>query len=314
MILTDEKLYELCKKYGERARFWRQKFAGLLPEVYRRRLYEKKGFGSIFEFAAKLAGMSAEQVSRVLNLDRAFEDKPILKNLLETGEVSVNKLIRVASVATPENQLFWAAQAKILSKQALETLIRDEKSVRQNANTSTDQSNMFGLYKPFFEDKSVPRHKSDEKDHGVHGFELRLSPEVRQKLLELQNKGIDINQLLLEFLKKRELEIAQEKERLAVHVGSADSRTVGRLKPLSPRKSRYIPVQIRKIIQKEHGKKCSITTCGRNASTIHHTQRFAMAGNHNPYFLAPLCREHHIIAHSIDFNFHNMRMKNFDSS
>ena len=56
--ISDQQLYELCQKYGERARTWRQKFAGLLPEVYRRRLYEKKGFGSIFEFAAKLAGMS----------------------------------------------------------------------------------------------------------------------------------------------------------------------------------------------------------------------------------------------------------------
>lgn len=29
------------------------KFIGLLPEVYRRKLYEKKGFSSIFEFGAR---------------------------------------------------------------------------------------------------------------------------------------------------------------------------------------------------------------------------------------------------------------------
>lgn len=80
-------------------RIWRQKFLGLLPEVYKRRLYEKKGFGSIFEFAKKLAGVSEEQVRLVLNLEKRFEDKPILKALLVEGTVSVNKLARIVSIA-----------------------------------------------------------------------------------------------------------------------------------------------------------------------------------------------------------------------
>ncbi|HLG25330.1 MAG TPA: hypothetical protein VI588_00865, partial [Candidatus Gracilibacteria bacterium] len=66
--MSDEKLFRLCKYYGEQARAWRQKFCGLLPEVNRRKLHERKGFGSIFEFAKKLAGLSEEQVRRVLNL------------------------------------------------------------------------------------------------------------------------------------------------------------------------------------------------------------------------------------------------------
>lgn len=65
-VLSDENLYKLCQQYGEQARVWRQKFAGLLPEVHRRKLYEKKGFSSIFEFAAKLAGMSEEKRNLLL--------------------------------------------------------------------------------------------------------------------------------------------------------------------------------------------------------------------------------------------------------
>ncbi|MBI4994924.1 hypothetical protein HZC21_04765, partial [Candidatus Peregrinibacteria bacterium] len=100
MKLTDEKLYELCKKYGMAARLWRQKFIGLLPEVNRRRLYERKGFSSIFEFAAKLCGLSKEQVYLTLNLEKRFEDKPVLKRMLENGEASINKLTRIVSIAT----------------------------------------------------------------------------------------------------------------------------------------------------------------------------------------------------------------------
>ncbi|MBU0667766.1 hypothetical protein KJ951_01865 [Patescibacteria group bacterium] len=57
--LTDAQLYGLCKEYGARALEARRRFTGLLPEVYKRRLYAKKGFGSIFEFAAKLVTATA---------------------------------------------------------------------------------------------------------------------------------------------------------------------------------------------------------------------------------------------------------------
>jgi uncharacterized protein YpbB len=54
--MSDAKLYQLCQYYGAQALAARRKFVGLLPEVARRHLYLKKGFGSIREFAAKLAG------------------------------------------------------------------------------------------------------------------------------------------------------------------------------------------------------------------------------------------------------------------
>ncbi|MFA6344212.1 MAG: hypothetical protein WCX45_05805, partial [Candidatus Gracilibacteria bacterium] len=138
--LNDWELFSLCQKYGEQARIWRQKFAGLLPEVLKRRLYERKGFESIFVFAKKLAGMSEEQVRRVLNLEQKFEDKPVLKNLLLNGEVSANKLARIASIATPENQEFLANQAKILSNRALETLVKDEKFAQETLNNNLQNS------------------------------------------------------------------------------------------------------------------------------------------------------------------------------
>ncbi|MBI2638041.1 hypothetical protein HYW83_00415 [Candidatus Peregrinibacteria bacterium] len=291
MKLNDRQLYNLCKKYGHRARFWRQKFAGLLPEVYKRRLFEKKGYGSIFEFAAKLAGMSERQVDVVLNLEKKFETTPILRSMLENGEISVNKLARIASVATAENETFWATQAKLLSKGALETLIRDEKYAKFSGEANEIQN---ALLEPKIDQKFLPGHHANGKITMLQ--EVNLSAEVEQKLLELQQKGIDINALLLEFLAKRELEIAQEKERLA-------------RKSESPAKppSRHIPAEIKNILKQEFGEKCSLPHCMRLAETIHHTRRFALSNSHNPYFLAPLCEEHHAIAHSIDVNIHSFR-------
>jgi hypothetical protein len=262
--LSDKALYKLCKEYGKNALVWRRKFMGLLPEVNRRRLYEKKSFSSIFEFAKKLCGLSEEQVRRVLNLEERFQDKPVLHKALVSGEVSVNKLSRVAAIATPENESFWAEKAGQLSKSALETLVRDE-------NGSKD-----GLFKTQDEAESVPGHR------------LELDADVEEELLELQGKGIYVNGLLREFLEKRKRELAEEKSVLAAEVGVARAG------------SRYIPARIRRHLQKEHGKVCSINGCRKPTREIHHMQRFALGRNHDPRYLAPLCKEHHQIAHAID--------------
>ncbi|MBI2638824.1 hypothetical protein HYW83_04515 [Candidatus Peregrinibacteria bacterium] len=298
MKISDEKLYELCKVYGERARFWRQKFAGLLPEVYKRRLFEKKGMNSIFEFAKKLAGMNEKHVRRVLNIEERFRDKPILKGMLENGDISINKLARVVSVATPDNQLFWAAQAKVLFQGALETLVRDQKVSTENTISSTAVDHMNGLQQP----------KSDDKSVRVHTNQLNLSPEVHKKLLELQQKGIDVNTLLLEFLEKREQEITEEKKRIAEEIEqhkefNHDAVFYG----VPIKKSRYISASTKALLAKEFGTKCAVPQCKKQAQEIHHTNRFSLSKSHNPYFLAPLCKEHHQIAHSIDVKFYEKR-------
>ena len=68
--MTDQELYEKAVLYGRNALQWRQRFMGLLPEAEKRRVYAVKGFGSVFEFAFKLAGLSEEQVRRVLSLEK----------------------------------------------------------------------------------------------------------------------------------------------------------------------------------------------------------------------------------------------------
>jgi hypothetical protein len=293
--ISDENLYNLCKEYGERTRIWRQRFSGLLPEVFKRKLYEKKGFCSIFEFSKKLAGLSEEQVRLVLNLEKRFEETPVLKTLLTTGKVSINKLARIVSIAKPENEKFLANQVQILSKSAVETLVRDEK---QN-----------GLFEPLFDSKSLPgqerfdtkntksnRTETDEEiTKNFKSLGLNLSPEVRQKLLELQQKGIDINDLLLEFLKTREQEIAQKKEEIS-------QEPYG--KP-----SRHIPVSVKKILYLEHGTKCSVKNCQKPSTQIHHIRRFSAVPSHDPHYLAPLCKAHHELAHSADADYIEMRRK-----
>lgn len=180
--ISDQNLYELCRGYGARALEWRQKFIGLLPEVQRRRLFERHGFGSIFEFAAKLAGVSQDQVRIVLNLDKRFEDKPMLKALLENGHVSSNKLARVASVVTVENEQFWANQSQLLPQRALETLVRDARHEREILQSREDPDGLF------------------EPQNGTESLRVQTSPQVSGASFQPAN---DVQAELDEHLLKR---------------------------------------------------------------------------------------------------------------
>ncbi len=318
--ITDSELYELCKKFGKQALEARRRFAGLLPEVFKRHLYEKKGFSSIYEFSAKLAGMSHDQVDLVLRLERKFEDKPILQKALTDGEISANKLVRIASIATAENQEEIFEKAKILSNRALEVFVRDVRNWRrdgdgdlslnenssgngnENENVSKNQ-NLSGSLKPIF------GQKMHVQTLNLNGSMLNLDEDIEKELFEMQEKGIDINEFLRNALKKRKKEIEDEKIKIAEEQEQKiiKKKNIAAVMGAFWAKENFvrtkIPIKIQKIIHEEHGTKCSVPGCTRLAKTLHHTGRFALTKSHNPYFIAPLCEEHHEIAHKIDLKF-----------
>ncbi len=273
--MSDEKLYNLCQRYGKATLFWRRRFLGLLPEVQRRRLYEKKGFGSIFDFAARLAGVSEEQVRVVLRLEKRFEDKPTLKELLVKGKASVHKLARVVSIATVENEEELAGKVQVLSRVPLETFVRDFKI--QN-----------GLNKPLFDLKSLH----------VQTLEFELSTDVIEELNRLNRDGHEVNVLLSKLLSQRRERIQQQKEELT--------------KELKQTNSRYRPVKVQRLLKEEYGEKCSIPHCAKLAEEIHHTQRFSLSRTHDPRYLAPLCKAHHQLAHAVDVKVQEWRMRSLD--
>jgi len=374
--LSDEKVLEICEHFGTQARHWRTKFLGILPEIFRRKLFIKKGCSSVFEFAYKTGGVSEKQVRKALNLEKKFVVTPVLRQALVNGEISLNKLARVASIATVETQNFWLEKSKTLSSRALEVLVRDEKTLMKNEQqiaTTTKKAVAFGSGKIsangnttifaneeientssgniFDNEKSAifnPEKKvanqgdgsqiglfeAENKAKSVHVHTLKLDPDVETKLQNLQEKGFDINELLRELLANREKEIAAEKQALAnateneISVQRHTKRTklyetltfqvqyfgknLRAMKELpqaaKPKKvSRSIPTQIKKIVTQEHGTKCAIPTCQKLSEHIHHTNRFSLSQSHNPYFLAPLCKQHHEIAHSVDLKYHEKR-------
>ncbi len=274
-LMSDEVLLSVCVRYGEEARKWRNKFLGMLPEVNRRRLYEREGYSSIVEFAKKVGGVSEEQVRQVLQLKEKFEEVPVLQELLVSGAVSMHKLERVASVAKPANQEFLADQVQMLSRRAVDTLVKDIK--RSDTKFLSGQRMEFSIIEETMQ------------------VSVMVDPDVGEQLKELQHKGIDINAELRVFLQERAEKIKEEKDKIAA--------------TCQPTSSRYIPARTKKLLKKEYGTKCSIQNCHNEAVDLHHEQRYTMALTHDPHYLAPVCEPHHEIAHTIDVKYQEKKRR-----
>lgn len=202
--LTDKELYEKCKFFGARARKWMKKFGALLFEVERRQLYKKYGFHSIFEFAAKLAGLKHETVMDILRVSRKLEDKPLLKAQME--EHGWAKLRLVANIATKENEKILAEKVKEMSKPTLETFIKELRQqnselVQNRPGTAEENGKFLPLesQKGLFLTESEPEamEPKEEADH-VRAWQkylparvsvrINLKPETDLRLRKLQKK------------------------------------------------------------------------------------------------------------------------------
>ncbi|MBD3327841.1 hypothetical protein GF340_00895 [Candidatus Peregrinibacteria bacterium] len=181
--MSDQQLYEKCRFYGQAALEARRKFIGLLPEVARRRLWQEKGFESLYHFAAVLAGVSRQQVDDVINAEKRLVEFPLVRQKLTEGACSANKIIRTLSVLKPDNEKFVAEKVLPMTKSTIEQWVRDEKQ------------------------KILPGQESDNRA-GLLQEGPDLKPEIRKKQTEMQSKGIDINQLIQNMLENYEKQIA----------------------------------------------------------------------------------------------------------
>ncbi len=120
---------QFCE-YGASAKQWLRKCSLMLPDIEKYEVWRKKGFGTIYEYAAKLASMSRGQVDDALYILRKIENKPALLKVVE--EKGINSVRPVVAIATQDNQKYWAEKAMEMSHHTLATYVREFRSLESN--------------------------------------------------------------------------------------------------------------------------------------------------------------------------------------
>ena len=117
-----ESLHREFSEYGRNAKEWAKRCMLLLPEIDRYKVWAKKGFGSIYEYAAKIAGLSHNQVNESLRILGKIENMPALMAVAqEKGILAVRP---VATVATKETEEEWAKRAGSMTVNELEVYVK----------------------------------------------------------------------------------------------------------------------------------------------------------------------------------------------
>lgn len=284
--LSDSDLYKKCLELGGMALKYRRQFCGMLPEVAHRRLYEKHGMHSVYEFAAKLAGISYEMVNEILRLHRLLEDKPLLQEKLVSGQIGYTKLRAIATVATPETQKGWLLKVETMPKPALETYVHEFKKMQLVAKNPTDLADTGLPGKapvdlPAFETLSMTV-RSRTAAH-IRVYKRRLEKRLR--------KVLNWDEVLRNLLKETGRN-SNQPIRLNSKIPPKNFPQ-DKVKPAS----RYIPAAIRHKLEEKYEGICTFPFCNKPAEIIHHTERFSLTKGHDLETLAPLCISHERIAH-----------------
>ncbi len=109
--------------YGAQAFHWRRKCELLLPEIVKRKIWAQEGYKSVYEYAAKLAGMSSSVVDSALWVMGKIENKPELLKVAE--KKGLNSIKPIANLVTEKTAGFWAEKAESMSKNALEAYAKE---------------------------------------------------------------------------------------------------------------------------------------------------------------------------------------------
>jgi len=268
-------IHQQFTRYGTNAKEWAKKCALLLPEIERRQIWRKKRFKSIYEYAAKLAGMNKEKVDDSLWILKKIGDRSALMEVAK--EKGLGAVRPVVTIVTQETEKFWAEKAKEMSVRTLETYVRDVREGRLAGDIFAEEivevdSAQVGMF-----NRSEFRHVTTPQPEKV-AILMSLDPEVASELEKLNGKG-DWNELMKEFIKMRKEKLEEQKP-----------------EPVKT-ESRRVPAKIQRYATEKTRGACAFPGCNRASEHLHHADRFALNKIHDPNRIIPLCSSHHAIAH-----------------
>lgn len=272
-------LHKQFSEYGLNAKSWMKKCILLLPQIQKHQVWKKKGFVSIYEYAAKLAGISRAKVDDALWVLHKIEDKPALKKIVE--QKGINSIRPVVAIATTENANFWAEKAKMMSVHTLETYVKEFKNYQEELRNVTKSESSFGFTEPSLK---------------LELINMMLDPETAEQLKKLKGQK-DWNILMKQLLDVYKKQVEEKRVEMEVDLEKKREKIESKSDQKHMATSRHIPVTVQRYVLSKTNNTCSFPNCEKPAKILHHTQRFSLKHNHDPEKIAPLCEEHERIAH-----------------
>ncbi len=310
----------------------KNKLISLLLEIYEKEIYKERGCRTIHEYGFKYAKLSRELVNKAIRTLKHLENKPFLKQVIETQ--GIHKVALVATIATPENEKIFAGHIRNMSKPALFEFTKELRHNMKNGEAS-GQKSMFAE-KIGYSENLEEHYQKDESARLVtilrfcqavpSKMQIELDTEMQTLFLKFKEKyakNLSNREALRVMLKKMEApdqkvipgnvivkksnQVIDEKPVPAYRTGRpgndfGQSATVDirdyllheNEKNVFP--SRRIRNKKDQEIRLKYHHKCAYPGCVKTVEVMHHRIPFAFERSHES--VIPLCDVHHEFAHN----------------
>jgi len=268
------------------------------------------GYASYGEYVERLFGFDRRQVRERLRVAKRLEELPLMAAALPAGKLCWSVVRELSRVATPETEAEWIGAVARCTAHDVERMVAQ----RERGAKPTDKPTVERPKRVTFE---------------VSGATWALLEEAK-KTLRAQHGGSVSDDVVVTALARALLDggAARDAGQASYQIGlivcercstatqraggddvvvdaatveraECDAQHLGRVDVATPgRASQTIPPKTRRAVSRRHGDRCAVPGCRHAAFTdIHHVERRADGGDHDPERLIMLCGAHHAAVH-----------------
>ena len=303
----------VCKLARKRAALDHELGRWLLA-AYTLRVHESLGFASFAEYVERHCGCSRREARERFRVAAALGELPALDAALRAGELCWSAVRELTRVATDDTEREWLDAARGCTARQIERMVVGKtKGARplDRPNAEPPRRITLEVSAPTWALFEEARH-AVTSELGGHPDDDVLVATLARALLAGAHHGEPTRevsraayQIALTVCERCQTatqragaddvvvdEAVLDAARCdAQHVGRVDGRS-------SSRATQSVPPRIRRQVLLRHHQRCAVPGCRhRTFVEVHHTERRADGGDHDPERLVALCGAHHAATH-----------------
>lgn len=280
-----------------------------LAAAHRLSIHEALGHASFAAYVEWLLGFSRRQSSEHLRVALALEELPLLAAALSKGALSWSAARELSRVAVEETEAEWIEAAAGKTMRGVERMVaRHQKGARPFDRPTAEAPKRITL------EVSAPTwalfqemKKAVTAELGGRADDDALVATIARAALAggAREEGTSPYQIGLTICERCRTttqhaggdEVVVDEATL--EQAQCDAQHLGRVDVAAPgRATQEIPPRVRRAVLHRHGGRCAVPGCGHSAFVdLHHIERRADGGDHDPERLIALCGAHHKAAH-----------------
>ena len=268
------------------------------------------GYASYGEYVERLFGFDRRQVRERLRVAKRLEELPLMAAALPAGELCWSIVRELSRIVTPETEAEWIGRVARCTAHQVERLVAQHRPGARPTDKPTAEKPKRVTFEVSAATWALLEEakKTLRAEHGGSVSDDVVVTALARALLEggaardAGQASYQIGLIVCERCSTATQRAGGDEvvvDAATVERAECDAQLIGRVDVATPgRASQTIPPKVRRAVSRRHGDRCAVPGCRHAAFVdIHHVERRADGGDHDPERLIMLCGAHHAAVH-----------------